>query len=326
MQSVASTTYPDLLDLIGNTPMVRLDKLCANPNVTLLGKLECYNPSFSIKDRIVAHIIQQAIKSRKITSDTTIVEASSGNTASSVAMLAARHDLKSIITLPDTTSIEKIQLAKLYGATIVLCPHAVSSDSPDHYVNKALSIAAVTPNSFILDQYNNPLNIEAHYHFTAKEILDQTHHEVDYIVGCASTGGTMSGIGRYVKAHLPSTQIIIADSQASIFKAEFNGNQPNPEVIKPTIIEGAGKSYLPGCMMMQYVDDIISVTDEQAVETLYRAARQEGLCLGLSASLALFVSLALIEKEEFSRPTTIVTVLADSGLKYLSKLADIDHR
>ena len=326
MSSEKNSQYPNLLDLIGNTPMIRLEKMCTNPNVTLLGKLECYNPTFSIKDRMVAYIFEQAIKANKISPKTTVVEASSGNTASSVAMLAARHDLKSIITVPDTTSIEKIQLAKLYGATVILCPHDASSESPDHYTNKAISIAETIPNSFILDQYNNPLNIEAHYNSTAQEILNQTHNNVDFIIGCASTGGTMSGIGRHVKASSPTTQIIIADSQASIFKSEFNNNQPNPHTIQPTIIEGAGKSYLPGCMEMQYFDEIVTVTDKQAIDTLYLVARQEGLCLGLSASLALFASLNLIEKEQFSIPTTIVTVLADSGLKYLSKLTDITDR
>ena len=222
MQPDIFPNYPSLIDLIGNTPLVKLKKICTNPSVLLLAKLECYNPTFSIKDRMVAHILNQAMRDGLINADTTIVEASSGNTASSIAMMASIHDLKAIITMPDSTSQEKVQLARLYGAEVILCPSQVSPNAAEYYTNKAKQIALTITNSFTLDQYNNLDNIHAHYLSTAQEIIAQTNGHIDYIVGCASTGGTMSGIGKYIKEHSPNTSIVIADSQSSVFKQHFH--------------------------------------------------------------------------------------------------------
>jgi cystathionine beta-synthase len=312
--------YPSPIDLIGNTPLVKLDKICPNPNVTLLAKLEFYNPTFSIKDRMVSYILKQAKQKGLINATTTIVEASSGNTASAIAMMAAIDQRPAIITMPDSTSKEKIQLAKLYGAKVVLCPSQAPHTSPDHYTNKASDIAQSIPNSFMPDQYNNHDNIKAHYLSTAKEIMNQTHGHIDHVVGCASTGGTMSGIGQFIKEHSPNTTITIADSKASVFTQHLNQQAINTADTGSTIIEGAGKSYIPGCLKIDYIDEIITISDTEALSTLTCIARTEGLCIGLSASLALSAALTIIQQQAFDTPTTIVTILADSGLKYLSKL------
>lgn len=320
MSSILPHDYPTPMDLIGNTPLVKLDKICPNPNVTLLAKLEFYNPTFSIKDRMVAHILEQAKKKGLINASTTIVEASSGNTASAIAMMSAVEQRPAIITMPDSTSKEKIQLAKLYGAKVVLCPAQAPQTSPDHYTNKARDIAESIPNSFVPDQYNNHDNIKAHYLSTAKEIMDQTHGHIDHVIGCASTGGTLSGIGQFIKAHSPNTTITIADSTASVFTQHLNQQPINTDDIGTTIVEGAGKRYIPGCLKIDYIDGVITISDEEVLSTLTRTARTEGLCIGLSASLALSAALTIIQQQPDDTPRTIVTILADSGLKYLSKI------
>ena len=193
------TRYPTILDTIGRTPLIALQKLNSNPLATLLVKVEFMNPSGSIKDRIVLHILDDAEERGLLVPGGTIVENTSGNTGAAAAMIAAIRGYRCILTMPDKVSQEKQNALRAYGAEVVICPTAVAPDSPDHYVNKAKEIAAQIPDSFRINQYDNPKNPEAHYLTTGPEIWDQTFGKIDYFISSGSTGGTISGAGRYLK-------------------------------------------------------------------------------------------------------------------------------
>ena len=316
---IASIKHPNYHETVGNTPIVQLPNLCPHPHITLLAKLEFYNPTFSIKDRMISYIFHKALKDGTITPNTTLVEASSGNTASSVALFAAIHKLNLIVTMPDTTCPGKIKIAEAYGAQVILCPADVAPDSPEYYTNKANRIAASQDHSFTFDQYNNLCNIEAHYSTTGAEIITQTNGNIDTIVGCASTGGTMCGIGKRIKESHPEVEIIIADSENSVFKNFYDNGIIEPIAKSPKLIEGAGKKYIPDCMQMQYIDQVISIQEKAALDLQKTIAHKDGLLVGGSGALALAVALKIADETPQDTPKTILTIIADTGLKYLSK-------
>src|SRR5580658_8920186 len=206
-----------ILDSIGNTPLVRLQKLPTYPNVEIWVKLEFLNPSGSIKDRIVKHIIEHAETTGLLKPGGTIVENTSGNTGAAVAMIAAIKGYKAILTMPDKVSREKQDALKSYGAEVVITPTSAPPDSPEHYVNMAKSIVEKTPNSFRIDQYDNPKNPEAHYLTTGPEIWRQTQGRITHFVASGSTGGTVSGIGKYLKEKNPAIKVIMPDPAGSIY-------------------------------------------------------------------------------------------------------------
>ena len=317
--STPSVKYPAYHETVGNTPIVKLPNLCPLPHITLLAKLEFYNPTFSIKDRMISYIFHKALDEGAITPTTVLVEASSGNTASSVALFAAIHQLNLIVTMPDTTCPGKIKLAEAYGAEVILCPADAAPDSPEYYTNKAYSIAKSLDNSFTFDQYNNLCNIEAHYMTTGAEIITQTKGNIDIIVGCASTGGTISGIGKRIKESHPEVEMIIADSDNSVFKNFHDNGIVEPIKKSPKLIEGAGKKYIPDCMQMQYIDQVISMQEEAALSLQPTIAHKEGLLVGGSGALALAAALKIAHETPQDTPKTILTIIADTGLKYLSK-------
>ncbi len=314
----AKQHYPTYQQLVGSTPIVALTKLCKDPNLQLLAKLEYFNPTLSIKDRMVNFILQKAIDEGAITSNSTIVEASSGNTASSVAMYANAYGCKAIIVMPDSTSLEKIKLTKIYGATVILAPSSAAVDSPDYYANKAKQIVATTPNAFTLDQYNNKANLNAHYCTTAQEIWEQTQGNIDCIVGCASTGGTMSGIAKFFKEKQSKTKIVIADPLGSIYKPYFDTGDKAAVPSGKTKLEGAGKKYITGCIDFKYIDAVETVTDEQAFSMQQQLARTEGIFAGGTGAASMYLALQIILNNP--QPQSVLTIIPDTGLKYLSKL------
>ena len=216
MKSRQSIVTP-LLDLIGQTPMVRLDRISSGKHINLLAKLEYFNPSLSIKDRMVLYIISEAEKTKHLKPGTTIVEASSGNTAASIAMIAAIKGYQVVITMPDSTSDEKVKAARAYGAKVIVCPSHVNLGDSEHYVTKAKHIAAEMPSAFMLNQYDNKLNIEAHYCSTGPEIWQQTEGTITHLVACASTGGTVCGVSKYLKEQNPNIKVIVPDPPGSVY-------------------------------------------------------------------------------------------------------------
>ncbi|WP_462282074.1 PLP-dependent cysteine synthase family protein [Salinivirga cyanobacteriivorans] len=302
----------EALKLIGSTPMLHLKTLDPKPGVEIHAKLEFLNPTGSYKDRIIAYIIQKSIESGKITDNTTIVEGSSGNTGASVAMVASSMGLKSKIFVPDKCSDEKAAIIRSYGAEVTVI------DAPESYEAAAAQKGKEDENYYHIDQYNNPLNPEAHYMTIGKEIWEDMNGEIDAFVATASTGGAISGIARRLKENDPGIRITLADPEGSIYKPYFEGKEDYMSYKKPFKVEGAGKAAIVDAMNFDILDDAISFNDENAIEMAHRLARQEGLMVGGSSGGNVWAALEIAKR--MKGPAKIVTVLPDSGFKYMSKV------
>lgn len=306
----------NILKAIGDTPLVKLNKLAPKDGPTILVKPEYLNPAGSIKDRMALYIIDQAEKEGLLKPGGTIVENTSGNTGAGVAMIAAVKGYKAIFTMPDKMSNEKVDLLKAFGARVVITPTDVPADSPQSYYETAKRIARETPNSFYLNQYHNKNNIEAHYHTTGREIYEQTEGKITYLVGGIGTGGTISGAGKYLKEKNPNIKVIAVDPEGSVFYDYFKtGKLIEPHTYK---VEGIGEDMMTGAMDFNYVDDVIQVDDQQCFLTARELVRKEGMLAGGSSGGAIFAALQVARS---AKPDDImVVILPDSGSRYLSKI------
>ena len=309
-----------ILDTIGNTPLVRLQKINPNPLLSILMKLEFFNPSASIKDRMVLHMIEKGEQSGALKAGGTIIEATSGNTGASLAMIGAIKGYRVILVVSEKVSQEKQNTLKAYGAKVVVTPSGVPSDSPDYYVNVAKRLVKETPGSFQLDQYDNPINPEAHYLSTGPEIWEQTKGKIDYFVASGSTGGTISGVGRYLKEKNPKIQIVLADPVGSIFYDYFKKGKIPKGALGSKYIEGIGQNHLTGAIDFSVIDDVIQVPEKEALAVGLSLAQKEGILAGGSSGANVWAALEI--GKQVKGKATIVTVLPDSGLKYLSKMYD----
>jgi cystathionine beta-synthase len=306
----------NILNAIGNTPLVRLNKLAPRDGATVLVKPEYLNPAGSIKDRMALYIIERAEKEGLLKQGGTIVENTSGNTGAGVAMIAAVKGYKAIFTMPDKMSNEKIDLLKAFGARVVITPTDVPADSPQSYYETAKRIARETPNSFYLNQYHNIDNIEAHYRSTGPEIYEQTGGKINYLVGGIGTGGTISGAGKYLKEKDPDIKIIAVDPEGSVFYDYFKtGKLVEPHTYK---VEGIGEDMMTEAMDFTYVDEVIQVNDYECFMTTRELVRKEGILAGGSSGGAIHAALRVAKK---AKPDdVIVVILPDSGMRYLSKI------
>lgn len=307
-----------ILDSIGNTPLVKLLYLSPNPLVEIWLKLEFFNPTLSMKDRIVKHIIQSAEESGELEPGGTIVENTSGNTGAAVAMIAAERGYRAILTMPDKVSDEKQRALRALGAEIVVTPTSAAPESPDHYVNTAKSIAARTPGSFRIDQYDNPRNPEAHFLSTGPEIWEQTGGKVTHFVAAGSTGGTITGIGRALKERNPKVFVLMPDPVGSIYYDYFKTGEIRRDGSCSYHVEGVGEDHIAKAMDFSIVDDMIRFTDQNAFSTARALARKEGILGGGTGGANVWAAIELAKT--LDRPATIVTVISDSGIKYLSKM------
>lgn len=312
--------YPTILDTIGNTPLVKLQNINPNPLVTILAKIEFMNPGSSIKDRIVLHIINDAEKRGLLKPGGTIIENTSGNTGAAVAMIAAIRGYKAILTMPDKVSKEKQNALKAYGAEIIICPTSASPDSPEHYVNLAKKLAKETPNSFRINQYDNPKNPEAHYQTTAVEIWNQTKGNIDYFVASGSTGGTVSGIGKYLKERKPDVKVILPDPVGSIYHQYFKTKSLHDLKSNVYFVEGVGEDHIAEAIDFEVIDQVMPFEDKEAFLVARQLARQEGILAGGSSGANVWAALEIAKR--MTKPTTIVTMVPDGGVKYLSKIYD----
>jgi cystathionine beta-synthase len=296
-----------ILDLVGNTPLVRLSKVTEGLRPLILAKLEQLNPGGSVKDRIGLSMLEDAERHGLLRPGGTVVEPTSGNTGHGLAMAAAIKGYKMIFVMPDKMSAEKIALLRAYGAEVVICPTNVERESPQSYYSVADRLTREVPGAFQPNQYFNPRNPESHYRTTGPEIWRQTDGRITTFVAGVGTGGTISGVGKYLKEQNPAVRVIGADPEGSIFSGE----------IAPYKVEGVGEDFWPGTFDREVVDEFIQVTDRESFVAARKLARLEGILVGGSAGLALH---AAIQVAVDSKPDDVIVVLLpDTGRNYLSK-------
>ena len=309
---------------VGETPVLDLSHLSRNPAVKILAKCEFANPTGSIKDRMVQFVLEQAEAEGKLPAGGTIVAATSGNTGASVAMLAAMNGYDYKVITNAKCSAEKVNIMSAFGGEVVVGPSGVPADHPDHYQNMAISMCDADPSFYDLDQYSNPLNPESYYHTLGPEIWANTDGHVTHFVAGGSTGGTMSGTGRYLKDQNPEVECVMADPEGSVFYDYFKNKVPEEELIAGSyLVEGVGKDSIPGAMDFGVVDGILQVADADAFETCLTVAKTTGVLIGGSSGLNVHGAAVLSGKIEEG---VIVTVLPDSGFKYLSKIYNSEWR
>jgi len=307
--------YDSILGLIGNTPLVRLNKIAKNVKPIMLVKLESLNPGGSVKDRIGIAMIETAEKQGFVKPGGTIIEPTSGNTGMGLAMAASVKGYKMIFTMPDKMSEEKRSLLRAFGAEVVVTPTNAPPDSPQHYIRVAERLARETPNSFMPNQYVNKMNPLAHYQTTGPEIYRQTDGELDMFVCGVGTGGTITGTGRYLKERKRKIRIVGVDPEGSIFYQRFQGKK---EEAHPYFVEGIGEDFMPGTFDMSLVDEFVRVSDRDAFHMARRLAREESILVGGSGGAAVVGALKMAEG--LMEKQVVVTLLPDTGRNYLSKL------
>ncbi|MDQ2889997.1 MAG: cysteine synthase family protein, partial [Gemmatimonadota bacterium] len=288
--------YDNVLDTIGWTPLIRLNRVTRGIRTPVYGKAEFFNPGGSVKDRIGLPIIERAEREGKLKPGGTIVEGTSGNTGVGLAIAAALRGYKCIFTLPDKMSQEKVRLLKAFGAEVIVTPTAVPPDHPDNYVMMAKRIAEETPNAILANQFYNDANPEAHYATTGPELWEQTGGRITHFVAAAGTGGTITGVGRYLKERNPDIKIIAGDPAGSILAEYWRSKGEHKIEGTPYKVEGIGQDKLPGTLDMSIVDEYHTVSDRDSFAMSRRLTREEGLFVGGSSGLIAKVALDLARR------------------------------
>ena len=309
---------PSIIDTIGNTPLVRLSTVSDEVGAEVYAKIESFNPGLSTKDRAALFMIERAEDEGILKKGGTVVEASSGNTGLSLAMICAVKGYHCVIAIPSKSSSEKVNQLRALGARVIVCPSSVSKDDPRSYYEVAKRVASTTPNAVHLNQYQNQSNPFAHYFTTGKEIYEQTGGRITHFVATAGTGGTISGSSRYLKEQNPLIQTIGVDAEGSALKSLHETGEADPEDVHSYLLEGVGKSYIPDSLHMKYIDRFVKASDISSAKRARRLAKTEGIFAGFSSGAAIEGVYQLapeLKKDDF-----VVTLLPDHGSKYMSKI------
>ena len=308
--------HKDILDVVGNTPLVRLNRIAQGVRPTMLAKLEYLNPGGSVKDRIGIAMLEAAEKEGRIKPGGTIIEGTSGNTGMGLALAAAIKGYRCIFTMPDKMSQEKIDALRALGAEVIVTPTEVEHDDPRSYHSVARRLSREIPNSIYPNQYENPANTDAHYKTTGPEIWEQTGGKVTHVVIGVGTGGTITGVARFLKEKNPDIRVVGADPVGSIFAEMFRTGRKPP--VQPYKTEGIGQTELPGNVDFSVIDELYAVPDKNAFLLTRQLARSEGIFAGGSAGSALFAAFKAAEK--LTENHVMVVIIPDSGTRYLSKI------
>ena len=313
--------YGDVLEVIGWTPLIRINRVVGGTATPLYGKAEFMNPGGSVKDRIGIAMIEAAEAAGTLKPGGVIVEGTAGNTGVGLAIAACVKGYRCIFTMPDKFSQEKIRLMRAFGAEVIITPTAVSPDHPDNYLNTARRIVEETPNAIMADQFYNPANPDAHYKTTGLEIWEQTDGRITHFVSAAGTGGTLTGIARFLKERNPDVKVIAGDPKGSIYEHYFKTREIGPHA--PYKVEGIGNDRIPTTLEFDLVDEFRVVEDRHSLNMARRLTREEGLFVGGSSGLNVHVG-AQVARELNDPDALVVCLLPDTGERYLSKIYSDD--
>ena len=310
----------NLLELVGNTPMVKIGNLTRDFSGTFLAKLESTNPGHSSKDRIALHIVENAEKKGILKPGDTIIETTSGNTGFSLAMVSLIKGYKCILAVSSKSSSDKIDMLKAMGAKVYVCPANVSPDDPRSYYEVAKRLHGEIKGSIYINQYFNDLNADAHYSSTGPEIWNQTDGNITHLIVCSGTGGTISGTARYLKEKNPNIKVIGVDAYGSVLKKYHETGEFDENEIYPYRIEGLGKNLIPSVTDFEIIDRYIKVTDEDSAHSARQLVKYEGIFVGYTSGAAFQAVKQLNDEKEFNNTDVIVLIFPDHGSRYLSKI------
>ncbi|BAO77203.1 PLP-dependent cysteine synthase family protein [Winogradskyella sp. PG-2] len=312
--------FDNVLQLIGSTPLIKLNRMTADFDGDFYAKVEAFNPGHSSKDRIALHIIEEAERQGILTPGDTIIETTSGNTGFSIAMVSIIKGYECILAVSSKSSADKIDMLKSMGAKVYVCPAHVNADDPRSYYQVAKRLHEENKGSIYINQYFNQLNIDAHYNTTGPEIWKQTEGQITHLVACSGTGGTISGISKYLKEQNPDVKIIGVDAYGSVLKKYHETREFDDKEIYPYRIEGLGKNLIPTATDFDLIDKFVKVTDEESAHTAREISNTEGLFVGYTSGAAMQAIKQLVGEGEFKITDKIVVVFPDHGSRYMSKV------
>ncbi|WP_339647338.1 cysteine synthase family protein [uncultured Salegentibacter sp.] len=316
--------YDNVLQLIGNTPLIQLNKITQEFKGEFFAKVEAFNPGHSAKDRIALYIIEEAERKGILKPGSTIIETTSGNTGFSIAMVSVIKGYECILAVSSKASNDKIDMLKTMGAKVYVCPAHVSADDPRSYYQVAKRLHSETKGSVYINQYFNELNIDAHFNSTGPEIWKQTEGKITHLVACSGTGGTISGTARYLKQQNPEMKVIGIDAYGSVLKKYHETKEFDSGEIYPYRIEGLGKNLIPSATDFEIIDRFVKVSDEDSAHTARELAKTEGLFVGYTSGAATQGLKQLAEEGEFDENSNVVVIFPDHGSRYMGKVFSDD--
>jgi len=316
--------YDNVLSLIGNTPLIKLNRITESLPGNFYAKVEAFNPGHSTKDRIALYIIEEAERQGILTPGDTIIETTSGNTGFSLAMVSIIKGYNCILAVSSKSSKDKIDMLRSLGAKVYVCPAHVSADDERSYYNVAKRLHEETKGSVYINQYFNQLNIDAHYKTTGPEIWEQTNGKITHLVACSGTGGTISGAAKFLKEKNPNIRILGVDAFGSVLKKYHETKEFDANEIYPYRIEGLGKNLIPTATDFDSIDHFMKVTDEESAHTTREIAKKEGLFVGYTSGAVIQAIRQYAEEGEFNENRNVIAIFPDHGSRYMSKVFSDD--